>query len=368
MGMPYTLPQLLKTLMDQGASDLHICTNTPPRIRIDGRLVPLKLPSLGPKDAMELCYSVLTEGQKKKFEQTKELDLAFSVKNLARFRANIYYESGCVAGAFRIIPFKIYTLDELGFPPIVQKLCELPRGLVLVTGPTGSGKSTTLASMINHINDSRHDHIVTIEDPIEFLHSHKNSVINQRELGDDTESFARALKSVLRQDPDVVLIGELRDHETISAALTVAETGHLVFGTLHTNSAVSTLNRIIDVFPPHQQAQVRTQLAMSLEAVISQILLPASGGGRVQALEIMRVNQPIRSLIMDSKLNQIYSAMQMGQEGSGMQTLNQSLLKLVEKKFIDQDLALAKSANSEELLDMLNRGHAVRERERRKSS
>jgi twitching motility protein PilT len=349
-------------MLDQGASDLHVCAQTPPRIRIDGRLVPLQLAPLEPRDAMELCYSILTETQKKRFEQQKELDISFSVKNLARFRANIYFEQGSVAGAFRIIPFKIYSLEELGFPPIVSRLCNLPRGLVLVTGPTGSGKSTTLSAMINHINETRFDHIVTIEDPIEFLHHHKNSVINQRELGSDTDSFPRALKSVLRQDPDVVLIGELRDHETVAAALTVAETGHLVFGTLHTNSAVATLNRIIDVFPPAQQSQIRTQLAMSLEAVISQVLLPAKGGGRVQALEIMRINTAVRSLIVEGKMNQIYSQMQVGQEESGMQTLNQALLKLIEKRYIDQETALSKSSQPDELAEMLSKAILSRER------
>lgn len=362
--MEYTLPQLFKTLMDQSASDLHIAANSPPRLRIDGSLIPLKLPPLKPQEAQELCYSVLTETQKKKFEKDLELDLAFSVKGLARFRANIFYESGNVAGAFRVIPYKIYTLEELNFPKVVGELCHLPRGLVLVTGPTGSGKSTTLASMINNINETRHDHIVTIEDPIEFLHPHKNCVVNQREVGDDTTSFARALKSVLRQDPDVILVGEMRDLETISAAISAAETGHLVFATLHTNSCVSTLNRIIDVFPPHQQTQIRTQLSMTLEAVISQILLPAKGGGRVLAMEIMRSNHAIRALINEGKFNQIYSAMQSGQGGTSMQTMNQALFRLTEKAFINKDEALTKSSLPDELMEMFNKKMATQHQKR----
>ena len=244
--MEYNLPQLFKTLIDQGASDLHISALTPPRLRIDGQLVPLNLPALTPEQSMSLCYSILTESQKKSFEESKEIDLAFSIRDLARFRANIYLERNHVAGAFRVIPFKIYTVQDLGLPSIITKICNLPRGLVLVTGPTGSGKSTTLAAMIDYINTHRFDHIVTIEDPVEFIHPHRNCVVNQREIGEDTETFAVALKSILRQDPDVVMVGEMRDPETIASALTIAETGHLVFGTLHTNSCVTSLNRIID--------------------------------------------------------------------------------------------------------------------------
>jgi len=353
--MNYTLPQLLKALIDQGGSDLHVSPDSPPRLRIDGQLLPLDLPPLTPQDSKQLCYSVLTEEQKKDFEAQKELDLAFSVKNLARFRANVYTQRGHVTGAFRVIPFKIHTIEELALPPIVEQLCSLPRGLVLVTGPTGSGKSTSLAAMINHINETRHDHIVTIEDPVEFMHTHKNCMINQREVGHDTNSFARALKSVLREDPDVILVGEMRDLETISLALTTAETGHLVFATLHTNSCVSTLNRIIDVFPPHQQLQVRAQLAMSLMGVLSQTLLPAQNGGRVLAMEIMIPNKAIRNLIREDKLHQIYSSMQSGQDDSGMQTMNQALLALVERRFISVNLALEKSLEPEEFEDMLDK-------------
>ncbi len=358
--MNYTLPQLLKALIDQGGSDLHISTESPPRLRIDGHLLPLDLPPLTPQDAKQLCYSVLTEDQKREIENNKELDLAFSVKNLARFRANIYHQRGHVSGAFRVIPFKIYSLEDLALPGILKTLCELPRGLVLVTGPTGSGKSTTLSAMINHINENRRDHIVTIEDPIEFVHNHKNCLINQREIGSDTNSFARALKSVLREDPDVVLVGEMRDLETISLALTTAETGHLVFATLHTNSCVATLNRVIDVFPPHQQMQVRAQLSLTLMAVLSQILLPAQNGGRVMAMEIMIPNKAIRNLIREDKLHQIYSSMQSGQENSGMQTLNQALASLVERRFITADQAVEKSSEPEELVELMEKRSSAR--------
>ena len=354
--MNYTLPQLLKALIDQGGSDLHIGFESPPRLRIDGHLLPLDLPALSPAESKNLCYSVLTEEQKKDFEANKELDLAFSVKNLARFRANIYYDRGSVSGAFRIIPFKIYSIDELALPPICRELCGLPRGLVLCTGPTGSGKSTTLAAMLNFINETRHDHILTIEDPIEYIHTHKNCFVNQRELGQDTNSFSRALKSALRQDPDIVLVGEMRDLETISLALTTAETGHLVFGTLHTNGCISTLTRIIDVFPPHQQLQVRTQLSLSLMAVLSQTLLPAAHGGRVMAMEVLIPNKGIRNLIREDKIHQIYSMMQTGQEASGMQTLNQALFSMVSRRFITPEQALEKSAEPEELQEMFDKG------------
>lgn len=351
--MNYSLPQLLKALIDQSASDLHISPDSPPRLRIDGSLYPLDLEPLTPQDAKTLCYSVLTEEQKKDFESSKEIDLAFSVKNLARFRCNVYTQKGHVSAVFRVIPFKIHSIGDLGLPQIVQKICALPRGLVLVTGPTGSGKSTTLASMIDHINTTRQDHIVTIEDPVEFMHPHKSCMVNQREVGHDTESFTRALKSALRQDPDVVLVGEMRDLETIGMALTTAETGHLVFGTLHTNSCVSTLNRIVDVFPPHQQMQIRSQLAMSLQAVFSQILLPAQNGGRVLAMEIMIPNKAIRNMIREDKIHQIYSSMQTGQSDTGMQTLNQSLTNLVQRRFITRELAISKSEEPEELEEML---------------
>lgn len=353
--MNYTLPQLLKALIDQRGSDLHISTDSAPRLRIDGNLLPLDLPALAPADSKSLCYSILTEEQRKEVETNKEIDLAFSVKGLARFRANIYHQKGHVGGVFRVIPFRIYSIEELNLPPVAKHLCTLPRGLVLVTGPTGSGKSTTLAAMVNHINDTRRDHILTIEDPVEFMHSHKNCMINQREVGSDTNSFSRALKSALRQDPDVVLVGELRDLETIALALTTAETGHLVFATLHTNSCVSTLTRIIDVFPPHQQLQVRTQLAMSLMGVISQMLLPAQNGGRVMSMEIMMPNKAIRNLIREDKLHQIYSIMQTGQQDSGMQTMNQSLLSMVERRLVSPELAMEKSPEPEELEELIEK-------------
>ncbi len=358
--MNFTLPQLLKFLIDQGGSDLHISAESPPRIRLDGHLVPVQLPNLDGNMSKQLCYSILTEDQKRDFEANKELDLAFSVKNLARFRANIYMQKGNVSGAFRVIPFKIYSLTDLALPPVIQNLCSMPRGLVLVTGPTGSGKSTTLAAMVNHINENRTDHIVTIEDPIEFVHTHKSCMVNQREVGHDTSSFARALKSVLREDPDVILVGELRDLETISLALTAAETGHLVFATLHTNSCVSTLNRLIDVFPSHQQLQVRSQLSLSLNAVLSQTLLPAQGGGRVLAMEIMVPNKAIRNLIREDKIHQIYSSMQTGQDASGMQTLNQALMSLVERRLITQEQALEKSHEPEELHEMMEKRSLAR--------
>ncbi|MBI4510059.1 MAG: type IV pilus twitching motility protein PilT [Deltaproteobacteria bacterium] len=346
-------------MLDKGASDLHVTTGTPPQLRIDGALVPLRTEPLTPVDTKQLCYSILTDAQKMRFEEDQELDLSFGVKNLARFRANVFMQRGAVAGAFRIIPFKIVPLHELGLPPIIDELCNKPRGLVLVTGPTGSGKSTTLASMIDKINTETHDHIVTIEDPIEFLHPHKGCVVNQREVGADTQSFKRALKYILRQDPDVVLIGEMRDLETIEAALTISETGHLAFATLHTNSAVQTINRIIDVFPPYQQAQVRAQLSFVLEGVISQSLLPrATGSGRVMACEIMVPNPAIRNLIREDKLHQIYSQMQIGQSKYGMQTFNQSLCSLYLKRLITLEEAIGRSSDAEELKTMIAQAQA----------
>jgi twitching motility protein PilT len=280
-----------------------------------------------PQETKRLCYSILTEAQKQRFEEEWELDLSFGVKGLSRFRANIFMQRGAVAGAFRTIPFRVRTFEDLGLPPVVKELCKKPRGLVLVTGPTGSGKSTTLGAMIDKINSERQEHIVTVEDPIEYLHPHKKCLVNQREVSADTQSFKRALKYILRQDPDVVLVGEMRDLETIEAALTVAETGHLVFATLHTNSCVQTINRILDVFPPYQQPQVRAQLSFVLEGVLSQILIPkASGSGRALCLEIMIPNPAIRNLIREEKVHQIYSQMQVGQTKFGMQTMNQSLI------------------------------------------
>ncbi|HEX9508524.1 MAG TPA: PilT/PilU family type 4a pilus ATPase, partial [Myxococcales bacterium] len=282
------LHQLLKAMVEKGASDLHITTGSPPQLRIDGELLPLKMAPLSPLETKQVCYSILTDAQKHRFEEDNELDLSFGVKDLARFRANIFMQRGSVAAAFRTIPFKILSFAELGLPPVVVEFAKRPRGLILVTGPTGSGKSTTLASIIDKINTENRQHIMTIEDPIEYLHPHKNCVVNQREIGADTRSFKVALKYILRQDPDVVLVGEMRDLETIEAALVIAETGHVCFATLHTNSCVQTINRILDVFPPYQQPQVRAQLSFVLEGVLSQALIAkASGGGRVLALEVM---------------------------------------------------------------------------------
>jgi twitching motility protein PilT len=353
-GLKITLHQLLRAMFEKGSSDMHITTGSPPLLRIDGSIVPLKLPPLSPVETKQLCYSVLTEEQKLEFERRKELDLSFGVKNLSRFRANIFMQRGAVAAAFRSIPFKILSFDDLGLPPIVAGLCKKPRGLVLVTGPTGSGKSTTLASMIDKINEEERMHIMTIEDPIEYLHPHKRCIINQREVGSDTATFKDALKYVLRQDPDVVLVGEMRDLETIEAALTIAETGHLVFATLHTNSAVQSINRIIDVFPPHQQPQVRAQLSFVLEGVLSQLLLPrADGPGRALCLEVMTPNPAIRNLIREDKVHQIYSQMQVGQATHGMQTMNQSLYSLYSRRLISLDEAMLRSNDQDELRNMI---------------
>jgi twitching motility protein PilT len=353
------LHQLLKAMIEKGASDLHITTGTPPQLRIDGTLVPLKTPPLTPVETRQLCYSVLTDAQKHKFEEENELDLSFGVKGLSRFRSNIFMQRGAVAGAFRTIPFKILSFQELGLPTVVSDLAERPRGLVLVTGPTGSGKSTTLASIIDKINSERHEHIVTIEDPIEYLHPHKNCIVNQREVGADTQSFKRALKYILRQDPDVVLVGEMRDLETIEAALVVSETGHLTFATLHTNSAVQSINRVLDVFPPYQQPQVRAQLSFVLQGILSQQLMPkASGQGRVLALEVMIPNPAIRNLIREDKVHQIYSSMQVGQSKFGMQTMNQSLVALYQRKLITLDDCLGYSHDTDELRAMLAQGAA----------
>lgn len=351
---PLNMHQLLKTMVENGSSDLHLTTGTSPQIRIDGHITPLKMPPLLPNDTKQLCYSILTDAQKRKFEEENELDLSFGVKGLARFRGNVFLQRGAVAGVFRLIPFKIMTMEELNLPPICKEIARKPRGLVLVTGPTGSGKSTTLAAIIDAINAERREHIVTIEDPIEFIHPHKNCIVNQREVGSDTVSFKRAIKSILRQDPDIVLLGELRDLETIESALTIAETGHLCFATLHTNSCVQTINRIVDVFPTNQQQQVRTQLGFVLEGVLSQTLLPkASGKGRALALEIMIPNAAIRSLIRDDKIHQLYSQMQMGQDKFGMQTLTQSLFMLYHTKQVSMEMALLRASDPDELKQMI---------------
>ncbi|WP_438013483.1 type IV pilus twitching motility protein PilT [Sorangium sp. So ce315] len=362
-GLRYTLQQLLRAMVEKGASDMHITSGTPPLLRIDGTVVPLKLPPLMPADTRQLCYSVLSEEQVSQFEQRNELDLSFGMKGLARFRANIYMQRGAVAAAFRQIPFRIMNFDELGLPPVVLDIASKPRGLVLVTGPTGSGKTTTLASIIDKINSEQRLHILTIEDPIEYLHPHKLSLVNQREIGSDTASFKDALRYALRQDPDVVLVGEMRDLETVEAALTIAETGHLVFATLHTNSAISTINRIIDVFPPHQQSQVRQQLSFTLVAVMTQLLLPrANGPGRVMAMEVMIPNAAIRNLIREDKLHQIYSQMQMGQAGSGMQTMAQSLVSLYQRRMITLEEMFAAAADGDEIRAMLEPRQAMSSR------
>ncbi|MEN9581163.1 MAG: hypothetical protein RJA70_4172 [Pseudomonadota bacterium] len=341
-------------MIEKGASDMHITTGAPPLLRVDGQVVPLKLDQLGAVETKQLCYSVLTEEQKIEFEKKKELDLSFGVKNLSRFRANIFMQRGAVSGAFRAIPFKILSFDELGLPQVVADLADRPRGLILVTGPTGSGKSTTLASIIDKINTEKRQHIMTIEDPIEYLHPHKRSIVNQREIGADTGRFKDALKYVLRQDPDVVLVGEMRDLETIEAALTIAETGHLVFATLHTNSALQSINRVIDVFPPHQQPQVRAQLSFVLEGVLSQLLLPRAGApGRVMCMEVMVPNAAIRNLIREDKVHQIYSQMQVGQGKHGMQTMNQSLFSLYARRLISLEEALGRSNDQDELRTMI---------------
>lgn len=357
------LHQLLKILVEANGSDLHISTNTPPQIRVDGKMTPLDFPPLNQVETKQLCYSVLTDAQKHKFEEENELDLSFGVKGLSRFRGNVFIQRGAVAGVFRVIPYKILTFEELNLPPVVSELAAKPRGLILVTGPTGSGKSTTLASIIDYINISRHEHIVTIEDPIEYLHPHKGCLVNQREVGADTKSFKNALKYILRQDPDVVLVGELRDLETIEAALTLSETGHLCLATLHTNSCAQTINRIVDVFPPYQQTQIRAQLSFVLEGVMSQALMPKMNSkGRVMALEIMVPNPAIRNLIREDKVHQIYSQMQVGQEKFGMQTMNQSLFTLFQKRLIALEEALGRSSDPDELKQMISNPSAGMQR------
>src|SRR5438067_12717964 len=318
--MPVTLHQLLKTMVERGGSDLHVTTNSAPQIRIDGKLTPLDMPALTAPETKQLAYSVLTDAQKHRFEENLELDLSFGIKGLARFRANIFNQRGATAAVYRQIPYEILGFRELGLPAVVEKICDKPRGLVLVTGPTGSGKSTTLAAMIDKVNRERPEHILTIEDPVEYLHSHKKCIVNQRELHADTHSFANALRSALREDPDVVLIGEMRDFETVESALRIAETGHLTFATLHTNSAAQTINRIVDIFPAHQQSQIRVQLSFVLEGILCQTLLAkATGKGRVMAMEILIPNSAIRNLIREDKIHQIYGMMQTGQAKHGMQ-------------------------------------------------
>jgi twitching motility protein PilT len=351
-----TLPEMLQKTLQAGASDLHLTTGVPAKIRVDGKLCAIDQQILNAADTKRLAYSVMTDGQKHQFEEKWEIDFSFGLKDLCRFRANIFTQRGAVGGVFRIIPFEIKGFESLNLPPVVEKLCDKPRGLVLVTGPTGSGKSTTLAAMIDKINRDRYEHILTIEDPIEFLHPHKNCIVNQREVSSDTHSFSDALRVALREDPDVVLIGEMRDLETVESALRIAETGHLTLATLHTNSAASTINRIVDIFPSNQQPQIRAQLSLVLEGILCQSLIPkASGSGRCMAMEILMPTTAIRNLIREDKIHQIYGVMQTGQDKFGMQTLNQSLSHLVLTRQITQDAAMSKSSNTDELQDFIQR-------------
>jgi twitching motility protein PilT len=354
--MGLNLRALLEEMVTVGASDLHIVAGECPKLRIDGEITSAHTGGiLGPKDTLQLAYSVLTENQKKRFETEDELDFSFGIASLARFRGNCFRQRGCVSMVIRQIPFSIKTFQDLGLPPAIAKMAEKPRGLVLVTGPTGSGKSTTLAAMIDKINRERKGHIITVEDPIEFIHKHQSCLINQREVGTDTKSFANALKYALREDPDVLLVGEMRDLETIQAALTIAETGHLAFATLHTNSAAEAINRIIDVFPSHQQSQVRAQLAFVLEGIVTQALVPkATGRGRAMAAEVLVVTPAIRALIRDDKVHQIYSSMQSGKK-FGMQTLNDALYALYMSKEVTAEDALKVTSSPDEFLRMIGK-------------
>jgi len=348
------LRALLQEMIDKEASDLHITAGERPKLRVDGDICDSSVDHiLSPKDTLQLAYSVLTEAQKKRFELEDELDFSFGIQNLARFRGNVFKQRGCVAMVLRMIPFSVRTFNDLGLPPIVARLAERPRGLILVTGPTGSGKSTTLAAIIDKVNKERRSHIITVEDPIEFIHRHQNCIVNQREIGTDTKSFANALKYALREDPDVILVGEMRDLETIASALTIAETGHLVLATLHTNSAAESINRIIDVFPHNQQSQVRAQLAFVLEGVVTQSLLQrARGKGRVMACEIMVATPAIRALIRDDKIHQIYSALQAGKK-HGMQTTVDALYQLYMNRDVTKEECLRVCPEQNEFLRMI---------------
>ncbi len=352
-----TLRELLDLMVKRNSSDLHITVGAPPVLRIDGKLTKTEYDVLSPEDTKKLAYSILNERQRQKFEENSELDLSFGIEQLSRFRCNVFMQRGNVAMALRQIPHKVTSFEELGLPDVVQKFADLPRGLVLVTGPTGSGKSTTLAALIDKINTERHMHIITVEDPIEYLHRHKNCLINQREVHSDTKSFAASLKYALRQDPDVVLIGEMRDLETMEAALTISETGHLAFATLHTNSAAEAINRIVDVFPTNQQEQVRVQLSFVLQGILSQQLIPKIGGGRVMAMEILVATPALRAVIRDDKIHQIYSLLQAGQK-FGMRTMNMSLFELYNKKKISLNDAITRSSNIQEFEEMIGRSES----------
>jgi len=352
-----TLPELLQYTLQSGASDLHLTASVPAQIRVDGALRPVNDVALAPADTRRLAYSVMTDSQKHRFEENWEIDFSFGIAGLCRFRANIFNQRGNISAVFRIIPFDIKGFRALKLPPVVEKLCDKPRGLILVTGPTGSGKSTTLAAMIDKINQERRQHILTIEDPIEFIHSNKNCIVNQREIGLDTHSFPDALRVALREDPDVVLIGEMRDLETVESALRIAETGHLTLASLHTNTAASTINRIVDIFPSRQQPQIRAQLSLVLEGILCQTLIPRmNNNGRSMAMEILVPTMAVRNLIREDKIHQIYSAMQTGQDKYGMQTLSQALAHLVLTQQISQEDAVNKSSNSDEVVDLIRRG------------
>ncbi len=349
------LNDILCEVLEKEASDLHLVPGIPPTVRVNGNLVYLDYPRLSPTDTQNLIYSILTQEQREKLERNWEFDFSYSLPGKARFRVNIYYQRNSLGAALRVIPVEIRTLEELGLPRVIENLAKKPRGFVLVTGPTGSGKTTTLASLTDIINQTRSAHIMTIEDPIEFLHSHKKSIVNQREVNTDTKSFANALKYVLRQDPDVILIGEMRDIETISAALTAAETGHLVFATLHTQDAPQTIDRIVDVFPPHQQMQIRVQLAGTLQGIVSQQLLPTrDGSGLIVAVELMMATPGIRNMIRESKTHQIYSAIQTGQQ-HGMQTMDQALADLYRRGKISLEIAMSRAVDVSDLKHILEK-------------
>ncbi len=359
------LRELLELVVKRKASDLHLTVGSPPQLRVDGKLVKMEAENLEPEDTKKLAYSIMNEKQRQKFEEKSELDLSFGIEQLSRFRCNVFMQRGNVAVAIRQIPFRIPTFEELGVPKVVSEFANLPRGLVLVTGPTGSGKSTTLAALLDKINRERHVHILAVEDPIEYLHRHQNSIVNQREVHSDTQSFASALKYALREDPDVVLVGEMRDLETVEAALNISETGHLAFATLHTNSCPESITRIVDIFPTNQQEQIRVTLSFVIQAVVTQQLIPRVGGGRVLALEIMICTPAIRALIRDDKLHQIYSLMQAGQK-YGMKTMNMSLAELYLARKITLGEALGRSANVQELNELLNLKQEIAEQTREK--